>query len=57
MVSAGRMLAAKTIEESAYRVLFSYVNFGQGATLAVIIALICFAIAAFYARQLNIEEA
>src|SRR5918911_1497131 len=40
----------------AYRVFFSYVNFGQGATLAVIIALICFVIAALYARQLNIEE-
>jgi ABC-type sugar transport system permease subunit len=41
----------------AYRVLFSYVNFGQGATLAVIIAVICFVIAMVYARQLNIEEA
>jgi hypothetical protein len=37
--------------------MFSYVNFGQGATLAVIIAAICFAIAAVYARQLNIEPA
>jgi len=41
----------------AYRVFFSYVNFGQGATLAVIIAVICVVIAALYARQLNIEEA
>jgi multiple sugar transport system permease protein len=41
----------------AYRVLFSYVNFGQGSALAVIIAVISFAIAAFYARQLTVEAA
>jgi trehalose/maltose transport system permease protein len=40
----------------AYRVFFSYVNFGQGATLAVIIAVICVVIAALYARQLRIED-
>jgi multiple sugar transport system permease protein len=40
----------------AYRVLFSFVNFGQGATLAVILAAICMIIAALYASQLNIEE-
>ena len=39
----------------SYRTLFSYVNFGQGSTLAVILALICFIMAAFYARQLRIE--
>ncbi len=41
----------------AYRTLFSYVNFGRGSALAVILALICFVMAAVYARQLTIEQA
>ena len=57
LTNGGPGTATELLSLHAYRVLFSYVNFGQGATLAVIIALICFAIAAFYARQLNIEEA
>lgn len=40
----------------AYRVLFSFVNFGQGSTMAVILAVICIVVAALYASQLNIEE-
>jgi len=40
----------------AYRVLFSFVNFGQGSTMAVILAVICIVVAAVYASQLNIEE-
>ena len=40
----------------SYRTLFSYVNFGRGSALAVILALICFAMAAVYARQLRIED-
>ena len=40
----------------AYRVMFSYVNFGKGATLAVVIAAICIIITAFYARQLRLED-
>jgi ABC-type sugar transport system permease subunit len=40
----------------SYRTLFSYVNFGRGSALAVILALICFVMAALYARQLTIEE-
>jgi len=57
LTNGGPGTATEVLSVHAYRVLFSYVNFGQGATLAVIIALICFAVAAFYARQLNIEEA
>jgi len=40
----------------SYRTLFSYVNFGRGSALAVILAFICFLMAAIYARQLTIEE-
>jgi ABC-type sugar transport system permease subunit len=40
----------------SYRTLFSYVNFGRGSALAVILALICFVMAAIYARQLTVEE-
>ncbi len=40
----------------SYRTLFSYVNFGRGSALAVILAVICFVMAALYARQLTIEE-
>ncbi|MDB5059296.1 MAG: binding-protein-dependent transport system inner rane component [Chloroflexi bacterium] len=40
----------------AYRTLFSYVNFGRGSAMAVILAVICFFIAAIFARQLTIEE-
>jgi ABC-type sugar transport system permease subunit len=40
----------------AYRTLFSYVNFGRGSAMAVILAFICFAVAALFARQLHIEE-
>lgn len=39
----------------SYRVLFEDSNFGQGSALAAIVAVICFAIAAVYARQLTIE--
>jgi multiple sugar transport system permease protein len=39
----------------AYRTLFSYVNFGRGSALAVILAVICFVMASVYARQLRIE--
>ncbi|HZS87015.1 MAG TPA: sugar ABC transporter permease [Chloroflexota bacterium] len=39
----------------AYRTLFSYVNFGRGSALAVILAVICFAMASVYARQLRVE--
>ncbi len=45
-----------TLSLHAYRTLFSFVNFGEGSALAVILALICFVMAALYARQLNIEE-
>lgn len=38
-----------------YRILFEDSNFGQGTTLAAIVAIICFAIAAVYARHLTIE--
>ncbi len=41
---------------ASYRVLFSYVNFGRGSALAVILAAICFVMAALYARQLRIED-
>lgn len=40
----------------AYRVLFSFVNFGQGATMAALLAILCIVVAAIYASQLNIEE-
>lgn len=40
----------------AYRVLFSFLNFGQGSTIAAILALICIVVAAIYASQLNMEE-
>lgn len=39
----------------SYRVLFEDSNFGQGSTLAAVVAIICFAIAAVYARQLTVE--
>jgi len=39
-----------------WRVLFSNTNFGQGSTLAVIIAVICIVIAMIYARQLNLRS-
>jgi multiple sugar transport system permease protein len=38
-----------------YRILFEDSNFGQGSTLAALVAIICFALAALYARQLTIE--
>jgi ABC-type sugar transport system permease subunit len=41
----------------AYRTLFSYVNFGRGSAMSVILALICFVMAAVYARQLTTEQA
>ncbi|MGH2390778.1 MAG: carbohydrate ABC transporter permease [Chloroflexota bacterium] len=40
----------------AYRVLFSFVNFGEGSTMAALLAVICIVVAAVYASQLNIEE-
>jgi multiple sugar transport system permease protein len=57
LTSGGPGTRTELLSLHAYRVFFSYVNFGQGATLAVIIAAICFVIAAIYARQLSIEEA
>lgn len=40
----------------SYRTLFSYVNFGRGSALAVILAIICFFMAALYARQLRVDD-
>lgn len=40
----------------AYRTLFSYVDFGLGSAMSVVLALICFIMAAIYARQLTIEQ-
>jgi ABC-type sugar transport system permease subunit len=40
----------------AYRTLFSYVNFGRGSAMSVILAVICFVMAAVYARQLTTEQ-
>ena len=40
----------------SYRTLFSFVNFGRGSAMAVILALICFIMAALYARRLRIED-
>jgi multiple sugar transport system permease protein len=41
----------------AYRYLFSYVNFGLGSAMSVVLALICFLMAGVYARQLTIDQA
>jgi multiple sugar transport system permease protein len=57
LTDGGPGTSTELLSLRTYRVLFSYVNFGQGATLAVIIAVICLVIATVYARQLNIEEA
>lgn len=56
LTNGGPGTSTELLSLHAYRVFFSYVNFGQGATLAVIIAGICFVIAALYARQLQLEE-
>jgi ABC-type sugar transport system permease subunit len=55
LTSGGPGTSTELLALLSYRTLFSYVNFGQGSTLAVILALICFIMAALYARQLRIE--
>lgn len=57
LTSGGPGTQTELLSLLSYRTLFSYVNFGLGSALAVILALICFAMAAVYARQLTIEEA
>lgn len=41
---------------ASYRELFSNVNFGRGSALSVLLAAICFIMAALYARQLPVED-
>lgn len=55
LTSGGPGTDTELLSLDSYRVLFSYVNFGRGSALAVILALICFIMAALYARQLRIE--
>jgi multiple sugar transport system permease protein len=56
LTSGGPGTDTELLSLHAYRTLFSYVNFGRGSAMAVILALICFLMAAAYARQLTIEE-
>jgi multiple sugar transport system permease protein len=55
LTSGGPGTSTELLSLLSYRTLFSYVNFGRGSALAAILALICFIMAAFYARQLRIE--
>jgi multiple sugar transport system permease protein len=56
LTSGGPGTDTELLSLHAYRTLFSYVNFGRGSAMAVILALICFIMAAIYARQLHIED-
>ncbi len=56
LTSGGPGTDTELLSLHAYRELFSYVNFGRGSAMAVILALICFFMAAIYARQLHIED-
>lgn len=56
LTNGGPGTETEVLSLHTYRVLFGDSNFGEGSTLAVIIAVICFVIAAIYARQLNIES-
>jgi multiple sugar transport system permease protein len=56
LTSGGPGTDTELLSLHAYRTLFSYVNFGRGSAMAVILAFICFLIAAVYARQLTIED-
>lgn len=56
LTSGGPGTQTELLSLLSYRTLFSYVNFGRGSALAVMLALICFVMAGLYARQLTIEE-
>ena len=56
LTSGGPGTDTELLSLHAYRTLFSYVNFGRGSAMAVILALICFFMAAIFARQLTVEE-
>ena len=55
LTNGGPGSVTEVLSLHSYRVLFEDSNFGQGSALAAIVAIICFAIAAMYARQLTIE--
>jgi trehalose/maltose transport system permease protein len=56
LTSGGPGTDTELLSLHAYRTLFSFVNFGRGSAMAVILALFCFVMAAVYARQLHVEE-
>jgi len=56
LTSGGPGTLTELISLHTYRVLFANVNFGQGAALSVIIAVISLVIAMVYARQLNLRS-
>lgn len=55
LTNGGPGADTEVLSLQTYRVLFGDSNFGQGSALATIVAIICFAIAAVYARHLTIE--
>ena len=56
LTDGGPGIATELLALHSYRVMFCFVNFGRGAALAVIMALICAVVTAFYASQLKFEE-
>jgi multiple sugar transport system permease protein len=56
LTAGGPGTDTKLLALLSYQTLFSFVNFGRGSALAVMLALICFVMAALYARRLRIED-
>ncbi len=57
LTDGGPGIATELLALHAYRVMFSFVNFGRGAALAVLMTLVCAVITIVYASQLKLEEA
>jgi multiple sugar transport system permease protein len=55
LTNGGPGSVTEVLSLHTYRILFEDSNFGQGSALAAIVAIICFALAAIYARQLTLE--
>ena len=56
LTSGGPGTDTEVLSLHAYRELFSYINFGLGSAMSLVLAVICIVLAAVMARQLTLEE-
>ena len=55
LTSGGPGTDTEVLSLHAYRTLFSYINFGLGSAMSVVLAVICIVLAAVMARQMTLE--